>query len=551
MTAPGVFYPPDAGTAEDRLVYYANQFPIVEVDATYYALPARRTGELWLERTPPDFTFDIKAHALMTGQPSEVKRLPKDLREALPAELLDKKRVYARDLPNEIEDEIWARFMDGIEPLRSSGKLGAVFLQYPRWFFPSNESRDEIVKARERLGDTPFAVELRHASWFNEKNADRTIRFLEKYEIPFVMVDAPPGTQVVGAADDARHLAEAGGRPLPRPPHRDVGEVGHPGRRALPLPLRRGRARRVGAPHPRGGRAGARDPRPDEQLLRELRDDERTRDRRPPGLRGSATRPLSGYPSRVGSPRRAIPILLVAAIGACTFPDFETPSASPAPSPTPTIVAPTVAPTPTSSASSTPDPASIPSFGAGELIVTAIDGLRVRQRPGLSGIVVTGLLPRSAGLQVVMGPIQAEGLGWYLVTDADENEPQFDEGWIAAGFEPEAFLTGSGEVTAGSPYLASFAQTSDAEYGPVEIGDGRPRHPLGGDGPRWRRLSLCRLAGGRQRRRGARHPVNGGQRRPRARHASARILRRTRRPRTDLRDGRIRLCLDPRHPARP
>jgi uncharacterized protein YecE (DUF72 family) len=195
MTAPGVFYPPDAGTAEERLVYYANQFPIVEVDSTYYALPARRTGELWLERTPPDFTFDIKAHALMTGQPSEVKRLPKDLREALPAEILDQKRVYARDLPNEIEDEIWARFLVGIEPLRSSGKLGAVFLQYPRWFFPTSESRDEIVKARERLGDTPFAVELRHASWFNDKNRERTIAFLTKYEIPFVMVDAPPGTK--------------------------------------------------------------------------------------------------------------------------------------------------------------------------------------------------------------------------------------------------------------------------------------------------------------------------------------------------------------------
>ena len=195
MTAPGVFYPPDAATAEDRLVYYANQFPIVEVDATYYALPARRTGELWLERTPPDFTFDIKAHALMTGQPSEVSRLPKDLREELPAEILDKKRVYARELPGPIEDAIWARFLDGIEPLRSSGKLGAVFLQYPRWFFPTNESRDEIVKARERLGDTPFAVELRHASWFNEKNAGRTVAFFEKYEIPFVMVDAPPGTK--------------------------------------------------------------------------------------------------------------------------------------------------------------------------------------------------------------------------------------------------------------------------------------------------------------------------------------------------------------------
>jgi len=195
MTAPGVFYPPDADTAEERLVYYANQFPVVEVDATYYALPSRRTGELWLERTPPDFTFDVKAHALMTGQPSELKRLPKDLRDALPAELLDRRRVYARDLPRGVEDEIWARFLDGIEPLRSSGKLGAVFLQYPRWFFPTGESRDEIVKAKERLGDTPFAVELRHASWFNEKNRDRTIAFLEKHQVPFVMVDAPPGTK--------------------------------------------------------------------------------------------------------------------------------------------------------------------------------------------------------------------------------------------------------------------------------------------------------------------------------------------------------------------
>ncbi len=195
MTAPGVFYPPDAGSAEDRLVYYANQFALVEVDSTYYALPARRTGELWLERTPADFTFDIKAHALMTGQPSEVKRLPKDLREALPVEIAGQKRVYARDLPDEIEDEIWARFLDGVEPLRSSGKLGAVFLQYPRWFFPLGESRDEILRARDRLDDTPFAIELRHASWFNDKNRDRTLAFLEDNSIPFVMVDSPPGTK--------------------------------------------------------------------------------------------------------------------------------------------------------------------------------------------------------------------------------------------------------------------------------------------------------------------------------------------------------------------
>src|SRR6266508_5712706 len=104
LVAEGVFYPPDATNAEERLRYYADQFPIVEVDATYYALPTRRIGELWLERTPPDFTFDIKAHALMTAQPSEVKRLPKEIREALPLELQDKKRIYGKDLPAELRD---------------------------------------------------------------------------------------------------------------------------------------------------------------------------------------------------------------------------------------------------------------------------------------------------------------------------------------------------------------------------------------------------------------------------------------------------------------
>jgi hypothetical protein len=59
MTASGVFYPAGADSAEERLHYYAEKFPVVEVDATYYALPAARTAELWVARTPPDFTFNI------------------------------------------------------------------------------------------------------------------------------------------------------------------------------------------------------------------------------------------------------------------------------------------------------------------------------------------------------------------------------------------------------------------------------------------------------------------------------------------------------------
>ncbi|CAN5677855.1 DUF72 domain-containing protein [soil metagenome] len=193
MTAKGVFYPTEADTAEERLQYYASQFPLVEVDATYYALPARRTAELWRDRTPPDFTFDVKAHALMTGQPTETKRLPKVLRQELPAELAARPRIYARDLPPELLDAVFEMFLDGLEPLAEAGQLGSILLQYPRWFFPVSQSRDEILATRARLEGVDVAVEIRNASWFNEKNLERTLRFLEDNRLPFVMVDGPQG----------------------------------------------------------------------------------------------------------------------------------------------------------------------------------------------------------------------------------------------------------------------------------------------------------------------------------------------------------------------
>jgi uncharacterized protein YecE (DUF72 family) len=195
MTAAGVFYPEGADSAEERLNYYASRFPVVEVDATYYALPVRRTAELWVERTPPDFVFDIKAHALMTGQPTETKRLPKDLRSALPAEVAAKPRIYAKDLPDELRDDVWAWFADGLEPLKEAGQLGSILLQYPRWFFTSSENRDEIEQAVERLRAVGLtgSVEFRNATWFNEKNIERTMRFLGDRQIPIVMVDGPQG----------------------------------------------------------------------------------------------------------------------------------------------------------------------------------------------------------------------------------------------------------------------------------------------------------------------------------------------------------------------
>lgn len=195
ITAPGVFYPDGRLSAEDRLRYYASRFAMVEVDSPYYALPARRTAELWAARTPPGFVFDVKANALMTGHPAEVSRLPRVLRDALPPAIAAARRVYAKDLPTEIHEEVWAIFRDAMQPLADAGKLGAILLQYPRWFMPSAASRDAILDARARLGGLPVAIEFRNRRWFGPGDAERTLRFLADQRLPLVMVDEPQGLE--------------------------------------------------------------------------------------------------------------------------------------------------------------------------------------------------------------------------------------------------------------------------------------------------------------------------------------------------------------------
>lgn len=165
-------------------------------------------------------------------------------------------------------------------------------------------------------------------------------------------------------------------------------------------------------------------------------------------------------------------VVLTAVVGACTFPPLVTPTPTPSPSPTATP-SPTASPTPAPTPSPTPSPAAVvPDFAAGEIVATTIDGLRVRNLPGLQRPVVTGLLPLTFRLEVVMGPVEVEGQGWYLVRDADEREPNFEEGWVAAGVEPDALLGSTGSAVQEGPYVVSLDGTADAEHGPIEIGAG-------------------------------------------------------------------------------
>jgi uncharacterized protein YecE (DUF72 family) len=194
FTAKGVFYPDDARTPEKRLRYYASRFPVVEVDSTYYALPTADTARGWVERTPDNFTFDVKAFALMTGHPTEVSRLPGVLKEMLPTALAKVKRVTAEELPPDFIDATWRIFRDACGPLRDAGKLGAVFLQYAPWVVPTKESPAMLEKTIERLDGLPIAVEFRNAEWMTDRIRERTWRLLETLGASYVAVDEPQGT---------------------------------------------------------------------------------------------------------------------------------------------------------------------------------------------------------------------------------------------------------------------------------------------------------------------------------------------------------------------
>jgi len=182
-----------AKKAEQRLRYYAERFPLVENDASYYALPDRKQAALWAERTPAGFTMSFKAFATMTTHPTDPKRLPKDLRAELPPAALEKRRLYPKDFPPDVRDELFARFWVALEPLRSADKLGAILLQYPDWFGISREHKAEIERARELLPDDRLAVEFRNHTWMSERNSAETLAFLRANGLTYVAVDEPQG----------------------------------------------------------------------------------------------------------------------------------------------------------------------------------------------------------------------------------------------------------------------------------------------------------------------------------------------------------------------
>src|SRR5688572_26728944 len=106
------FYPPEAKTPEQRLRFYASKFPIVELDSSFYAMPSHDNSLAWVERTPDDFVFDIKAFRIFTLHQTPLKALPKPLREGLEPRANKAGNVYYSDLADDEKAELWQMFKD-------------------------------------------------------------------------------------------------------------------------------------------------------------------------------------------------------------------------------------------------------------------------------------------------------------------------------------------------------------------------------------------------------------------------------------------------------
>ena len=186
----GKFYPPDVTSPDARLRYYASQFPIVEVDSSYYATPLPATTQQWAERTPEHFVFNVKAFRLFTGHQAQPRALPKDIQDELSLPLHE--NIYYRDLPEEIQKELWGRFFQALEPLHAAGKLGAIHFQFAPWITSGGDARHLVEHCVRVIGDSALmAVEFRNASWWSERNRESTLAFEREHGLVNVVVDGP------------------------------------------------------------------------------------------------------------------------------------------------------------------------------------------------------------------------------------------------------------------------------------------------------------------------------------------------------------------------
>jgi uncharacterized protein YecE (DUF72 family) len=184
------FYPKGASTPQGRLGRYARQFSMVEVDATYHALIGADTVARWVDWTPGDFVFDVKAHPVFTGHPIDAKSLPSDLQRTCREQGLGQ-RFYAERAPPEIVTELEQRFRASLEPLIEASRLASVLMQFPPWFQATRANAARLERLSAKLPGVLLSVEFRHKSWLSPDRRERVLALLRAQGLALVCVDEP------------------------------------------------------------------------------------------------------------------------------------------------------------------------------------------------------------------------------------------------------------------------------------------------------------------------------------------------------------------------
>jgi uncharacterized protein YecE (DUF72 family) len=224
----GQFYPRLTMKAAERLAFYASRLPLVEVTSTYYFPPTPDLARQWAERTPAGFTMDVRGWSLLSGNPTFPNSLWADMQDEVRPETRDRRRLYPPHLSGDAMAECWERFRHALAPLHAAGRLGAIILQYPTWFSPKDETREELAAAVGRLAPYRVAVDLRSPKWLAGDTCETTLGWLEEHGLAFVCSDVPPEWERprVVAATSELAVVRFHGRGHHHPAHDDKDDGG-------------------------------------------------------------------------------------------------------------------------------------------------------------------------------------------------------------------------------------------------------------------------------------------------------------------------------------
>lgn len=164
----GVIYP-EGLPQKEELIYYNKElgFDCLEVNSTYYTIISEKSAATMEQKTGPGFEFVVKGFRGFTHDPFDSR--------------IENKPSFEKAM-EDIE-----RFKGSIKPFIAAGKLGAILLQFPVFFYPNKESENYMLKCKKTLAGLPVVIEFRNSGWAKPD----TFEFLRANEIGYCAVDEP------------------------------------------------------------------------------------------------------------------------------------------------------------------------------------------------------------------------------------------------------------------------------------------------------------------------------------------------------------------------